>query len=297
MALTSDNERSQDRSNPTPETTPTSAPVTRRESRTAAKPGMGSRLAMAGRAVAVSRPAASVGAATKRSRGRNFLSVAVMTLAAGLVATLAIPSYAFDPVANASPEFEASELQTLKFSEAQTVDVAADATQTTVARDNYTATSIEELRAAQEAAAAAEARAAAAASYASYSGPSAGDYLANPPYPNFSLDQVYQVGLQYQGVPYRYGGSDPSGFDCSGFVMFVYAQFGIQLAHSVRSQAASGTVISAADAQPGDLVIFSDGSHDGIYAGNGNVLHAPYEGASVRVQPIWASVYYVRLGI
>ena len=229
-----------------------------------------------------------------------MLSVVVMTLAVGLVATLAIPSYAFDPAANASPEFARSDLQTLKFQEAQTVDVADDATQVTVARDDYTATSIEELRAreaAKAAEAAAVARAAAAASYASYSGPSAAQYLANPPYPNFSLDQVFQVGLQYQGVPYRYGGADPSGFDCSGFVTFVYAQFGISLAHSVRSQAVSGTVIAPEDAVPGDLVIFSGEGHDGIYAGNGNVLHAPYEGASVRVQPIWDSVYYVRLGI
>jgi len=231
-----------------------------------------------------------------------------MTLAVGLVATLAIPSYAFDPVANASPEFERSELETLKFQQAQTVDVSDAAAQTTVARDNYTATSLEELeaaraaKAAEEAAAvaaeqAAAARAATSASYSAYSGPTATDYLSSPAYPSFSLNQVYQVGLQYQGVPYRYGGSDPSGFDCSGFVMFVYAQFGVSLAHSVRSQGASGTVISAADAQPGDLVVFSDNSHDGIYAGNGNVLHAPYEGASVRVQPIWAPVYYVRLGI
>ncbi|PVZ93346.1 peptidoglycan endopeptidase [Amnibacterium flavum] len=242
-------------------------------------------------------PRGSAPVAPRRNRGRNVLSVVVMTLAVGLVATLAIPSYAFDPAANASPEFARSDLQTLKFEEAQTVDVSADATETAVARDNYDATTVEELEAAKAAKAAEEARAAAAATYASYSGPSAADYLANPPYPNFSLQQVYEVGLQYQGVPYRYGGADPSGFDCSGFVMFVYAQFGISLAHSVRSQAASGTIISPEDAVPGDLVIFSGEGHDGIYAGNGNVLHAPYEGASVRVQPIWDSVYYVRLGI
>jgi cell wall-associated NlpC family hydrolase len=57
-----------------------------------------------------------------------------------------------------------------------------------------------------------------------------------------------------------------------------------------------GTRISEADAQPGDLVIMP--GHDGFYAGNGQILHAPYEGASVRVQPIWTSDYYiVRIGI
>lgn len=224
-----------------------------------------------------------------------------MTLAVGLVATVALPSYAFDPVANASPEFARSEIAAMTFDQPQQVAVAESVVDTSVGRDAITATTPEELQAAKDAAAAAAAaeqsRAAASASYASYSGMSAREYLANPAYPNFSLSQVYQVGLQYQGVPYVYGGSDPSGFDCSGFVMYVYAQFGIPLAHSVRSQAASGTVIDASAAQPGDLVIFSDGSHDGIYAGNGNVLHAPYEGQSVRVQPIWADHYFVRLGI
>jgi cell wall-associated NlpC family hydrolase len=276
--------------------------VTRRTARLAAKPRISDRLDVARRALATGRPApAAPKTPAARSRGRNILSVAVMTLATGLIATLAIPSYAFDPVANASSDFTQSELEQLKTSEAQTVDVADDAAQTAIARDEFGATSIEELNAAKAAVKAAEeaeaARAAATTSYASYSGPSATDFLANPPYPNFDLDQVYQVGLQYQGVPYVYGGSNPSGFDCSGFVMFVYAQFGVSLAHSVRSQSASGTVISAEDARPGDLVIFSDLSHDGIYAGNGNVLHAPYEGASVRVQPIWDSVFYVRLGI
>ncbi len=129
-----------------------------------------------------------------------------------------------------------------------------------------------------------------------YSGPSVGDFLANPPYPNFDLASVYNVATQYIGTPYVYGGATPAGFDCSGFVMYVYAQFGVSMPHSSAGQGAMGTRISEADAQPGDLVIM-DG-HDGFYAGNGMILHAPYEGASVRVQPIWTSDYYiVRIGI
>ena len=58
------------------------------------------------------------------------------------------------------------------------------------------------------------------------------DFLANPPYPNFDLNQVVAVAKQYQGVPYRYGGADPAGFDCSGFTQYVYAQFGVSLPHS-----------------------------------------------------------------
>ncbi|QHC68571.1 hypothetical protein GSU68_12880 [Rathayibacter sp. VKM Ac-2759] len=97
--------------------------------------------------------------------------------------------------------------------------------------------------------------------------------------------------MQYQGVPYVFGGADPSGFDCSGFVMYVFAQYGISMPHSSTAQGAMGTPVSLAEAQPGDLVIM-DG-HDGFYAGNGNILHAPYEGASVRVQPIWTSDYSI----
>jgi peptidoglycan DL-endopeptidase CwlO len=230
-------------------------------------------------------------------------NIVVMSLAAGLVATVALPAYAFAPGSDQT-HFGATESAKLTKTGAQSVKVDAKAATVSVARDGFTATTPEELAAraaAAAAAAAAEARRQAVAaqmtSYAaSYSGPSVADYLANPAYPNFDLGSVYNVALQYQGVPYVYGGATPAGFDCSGFVMYVYAQFGISLPHSAAGQGAAGTRISQADAQPGDLVIMS--GHDGFYAGNGNILHAPYEGASVRVQPLWTSDYYiVRLGI
>src|SRR4051794_39248642 len=132
---------------------------------------------------------------------------------------------------------------------------------------------------------------------ASSPGPSVSASLPTPPFPGgFGLASVYNVALQYQGVPYVYGGNTPAGFDCSGFVQYVYAQFGVSLPHSSTGQGAMGTRISIDDARPGDLVIMS--GHDGFYAGNGNILHAPYSGSSVRVQPIWTSDYFiVRLGI
>jgi cell wall-associated NlpC family hydrolase len=233
-------------------------------------------------------------------------NLVVMTLAGGLVATMALPAYAFAPGSNET-QYGATASTELSQAAAQNVTVDAKAASVTVARDGFTATTEAELAAAAAAAeaataaAAAEERrqgaAAAMTTYAaSYSGPSVSDFLANPAYPNYDLGSVFSVASQYQGVPYVYGGATPAGFDCSGFVMYVYAQFGISLPHSSTGQGAAGTRISEADARPGDLVIM-DG-HDGFYAGNGNILHAPYEGASVRIQPIWTSDYYiVRLGI
>jgi cell wall-associated NlpC family hydrolase len=226
-----------------------------------------------------------------------------MAVAAGIVGTLAIPAYAMAP-GSLDQQFGATDATRLTKAQAQSVEVTDDVIAAPITKDGYDAVTGEEIRAAEAAkaaAAAAEAaRVAAEASMVSYaagySGPSVGDFLANPPYPNFDLASVYNVATQYIGTPYVYGGATPAGFDCSGFVMYVYAQFGVSMPHSSAGQGAMGTRISEADAQPGDLVIM-DG-HDGFYAGNGMILHAPYEGASVRVQPIWTSDYYiVRIGI
>jgi cell wall-associated NlpC family hydrolase len=165
------------------------------------------------------------------------------------------------------------------------VHVAEDAAASALTRDGYTTTSAAELL-----------RVALAESYASYTGPSASDYLANPPYPSFDLAGVAAVAQQYQGVPYVFGGADPSGFDCSGFVMFVYAQFGISLPHSVAGTAAMGTAIDPAAALPGDIVILP--GHNGIYLGGDMFIDAPDYGDVVRIRPIYDSGYYiVRIGI
>ena len=228
-----------------------------------------------------------------------------MSSSGAVVATMAIPAYAFAP---SEGDHGATATTALTQSGAQSVAVAAQAATVSVARDGFTATTPEELAAAAAAAATAAAEAVAAeerrqeaaaamTTYAaSYSGPSTADYLAAPAYPSFDLASVFSVAMQYEGVPYVYGGATPAGFDCSGFIMYVYAQFGISLPHSSTGQGSAGTQIPVSEAQPGDLVIM-DG-HDGFYAGDGNILHAPYEGASVRVQPIWTSSYtIVRLGI
>ena len=213
-----------------------------------------------------------------RRRRSSVLSAAVVALVVpGLFATVAVPAYAIQAP---SPQARVAEqLQELKTVDAQSVAVSADAVLAPAARDTFTATTPEELAAA-----------AAASISTSY-------YLSNPPLPaGFSLDSVVATALQYQGVPYVFGGADPSGFDCSGFVMYVYAQYGISLPHGSTSQGNAGVAIDPAAALPGDVIIM-DG-HDGFYMGNGMILDAPQEGGVVSVRPLWTDDYYiVRFGI
>ncbi|MCJ1714492.1 C40 family peptidase [Curtobacterium sp. VKM Ac-2922] len=80
--------------------------------------------------------------------------------------------------------------------------------------------------------------------------------------------------------------------------MFVYAQYGINLAHSVPLQDQAGTTIPESEAQPGDVVIFNNEAHDGFYMGNGMIMDAPKPGGAVSIRPIWTSDYHiVRMGI
>ncbi len=222
----------------------------------------------------------SAAVVVRRSKRRTVLSAVVMVFAAGLIATIALPSYTLTK-ANAATAHT-------KLLNTQSQNIGSNGAKLAVpTRDAFSATSAAELKRKQLAKA-----------YAAYTGPTAAQYLSNPAHPSFSLSAVYETALKYRGVPYVFGGADPSGFDCSGFVMFVYAQFGISLPHSVHLQDGIGTQISESAAQPGDIVVFNDDSHDGFYAGNGEILHAPYAGASVRVQPLWSSdVHYIRFGI
>jgi peptidoglycan DL-endopeptidase CwlO len=91
---------------------------------------------------------------------------------------------------------------------------------------------------------------------------------------------VIAVAQSYLGVPYVYGGSSPSGFDCSGFTMYCYGQIGIGLPHNAAAQQASVAAVSSP--QPGDLVFFGyPAYHVGIYVGGGSMIHAPHTGAVV----------------
>jgi cell wall-associated NlpC family hydrolase len=97
--------------------------------------------------------------------------------------------------------------------------------------------------------------------------------------------RVVDYAKRFRGVRYVYGGSSPrSGFDCSGFVRFVYAHFGVPLAHSSYAQFGLGRRVSRAALRPGDLVFFDGLGHVGIYIGNGRFIHAPHTGTRVRIQ-------------
>jgi peptidoglycan DL-endopeptidase CwlO len=94
------------------------------------------------------------------------------------------------------------------------------------------------------------------------------------------------AALSKQGDPYVWGATGPNSFDCSGLTQWAYKQAGVSLPRSTYSQVAVGTSVSEANLQPGDLMFFySDYSHEGIYIGNGNMVHAPQSGESVKVMP------------
>jgi cell wall-associated NlpC family hydrolase len=138
--------------------------------------------------------------------------------------------------------------------------------------------------AARAAAQAAQAQAAAASGGGSTSsgGTGAGGSVPDPG--GSGRSSAVAIAQRYLGVPYVWGGASPSGFDCSGLVMYVYAQLGIGLSHGATDQQRASTPVPISALQPGDLVFFGSASysyHVGIYAGGGSMIHAPHTGAVV----------------
>ena len=104
-----------------------------------------------------------------------------------------------------------------------------------------------------------------------------------PAAPAAKYGGVVGVAMQYLGTPYVYGGASPSGFDCSGFIMYVYAQVGVSLPHNAAAQYGYGTPVDRSQLQPGDLVFFNGLGHAGIYVGGGSFIHSPHTGDVVKI--------------
>jgi cell wall-associated NlpC family hydrolase len=114
-----------------------------------------------------------------------------------------------------------------------------------------------------------------------------------PPSAGAGHPEAASIALRYLGVRYVWGGASPAGFDCSGLVMYVYAQLGIALPHYAAAQYQLGTPVARDQLQPGDLVFFDGLDHVGIYIGGGQVVHAPQTGDVVKISAIadWGAGY------
>ncbi len=118
--------------------------------------------------------------------------------------------------------------------------------------------------------------------------------VSHPAPPSVAGNAILEEAAKYVGTPYLYGGTTPAGFDCTGFVKYVFAQFGISLPHASSAYWNLGTRVSAADARPGDLIVSS--GHVGIYAGDGMQIDAPRAGKTIQFRAIWQTSYvFVRV--
>ncbi|MCL2533390.1 MAG: C40 family peptidase [Nocardiaceae bacterium] len=99
-------------------------------------------------------------------------------------------------------------------------------------------------------------------------------------------EKAFKAAESKLGAPYVYGAAGPDAFDCSGLVQWAYKQVGVNLPRTSYDQAAAGVPVSRDALQVGDVISFYGGSHSGIYAGNGNVIHASTAGQPVKLAPV-----------
>jgi peptidoglycan DL-endopeptidase CwlO len=122
--------------------------------------------------------------------------------------------------------------------------------------------------------------------------PSSDTVVAPPP----THGNVVQYAMSQLGTPYVWAGSAPGGFDCSGLVMWAYAQVGVSLPHSSYAQYGYGVPVSRDQLEPGDIVFFDGLGHVGIYIGGDQFVHAPHTGDVVKISSLdeaWYAATYV----
>jgi cell wall-associated NlpC family hydrolase len=96
-------------------------------------------------------------------------------------------------------------------------------------------------------------------------------------------ERAAKIAVGMVGVPYRWGGESPSGFDCSGLVRWTYLRVGVELPHSSYALYGLGRTVSRSQIEPGDMLFFEGLGHVGLYLGRGRMVHAPYSGRNVEV--------------
>jgi cell wall-associated NlpC family hydrolase len=107
-----------------------------------------------------------------------------------------------------------------------------------------------------------------------------------PPPPPTLAERAVALARTQLGVPYRYGGASPDGFDCSGLVMWVFGRLGVSLPHNAAALFSVGRPVPLARLRAGDLVFFPGLGHVGIYVGDGRMIHAPQAGERVEIQAL-----------
>ncbi|MEO8289508.1 MAG: C40 family peptidase [Gaiellaceae bacterium] len=108
--------------------------------------------------------------------------------------------------------------------------------------------------------------------------------------------KAVEISLRYLGIPYVWAGASPAGFDCSGFVMYVYGKVGVSLPHNGAMLWGQGRPVLRSSLEPGDVIFFDGLGHVGIYMGGGRFIHSPHSGDVVKISRLsegWYTSAYV----